>query len=1213
MGRVSNNWLIAAVLWLLPLFGNASAPQYNWLVRNYAAEQGLSQNTVTSIVEDKNGVIWTGTQFGVHKFDGYEFRPYQRPLDDKTIGLSSNFIRNMVVDSLGQLWVGTVNGLNLYNPELDRFEPLSVTSGLIIETSLRGADGSVWLGTNDGLYLLDGKSKLLQYLSFQGQSVTSIQTFGRDIYVTTDGQNIHRFDIESNRQYTLYVAEKNQNIQQFIVLDNNSFTIATNNGLMLLTDGQVVRLFPDALKNISAMCRDESGKIWLASDAGIHRLHMSQGIKPTLSRINTSRPLSQVQSITVDSNQLIWFGTLNDGVFVHNLGNEWIQTLNQQSGEKFATLDNSITALAKDKDGFIWQGSAQGVAKLDWRTRTKKDWPLGEKHRGVTTAVSVMYTNPSDNLWVGYRNGPLSLYDKKADAFVPQTNNLNVFITDIIQWTDNSLLLSTRDHGVFLYNIEDTSWQQFDKSTVPDYRFVTNRIQSLLRQDEQRVWLGSFDSGLMLFNVESQKVEFHLHQKHPTWPLVSDLIVDLAKDNQGGLLIGTANGFNYWQADTQQFIDFSKQNELASQTIYAIVADEQGLIWLSTNLGILLFEQQQKSFRQFNVEDGLPNNEFNSNSLLESEGFIYAGGVKGLAQIDAESVPKPNAPPPILLTDFLLAGKKVSVGAKGSPLQKSIQKTQNISLDYNQNAFSVAFNAVSYRHPLKVAYRFKLEPLESDWIETDYKRRFATYTNLDAGTYQFSVVSSINGRDWGDAKHLTIKIAPAPWKSPYAYVLYVTLVLMLFLLVGYFNQRKRQFEKETFERIKQKEQELSLALWGSGDEFWNYDVMTMQIYRQNPLADACYPSTQSATDFENYVHPDDMAAVTKSLEDCILLKSEGFEIDYRVKHKNGGWFWVMGKGKISEWSGRQPTLISGANKNIDTLKSAQKALSDANDELERKVELRTKELQLSNDDLSTTLNELKSTQDQLVESEKMASLGAMVAGVAHEINTPLGVAITSISHLQRSTEEIALQLEAKTLTARKFDGFSKELNNGLSIAQRNLDRAGELVNSFKQVSVDQSSELSREFNLRELVEDIINTTRPKFKQRDIRIHADIPADIVLLSYPGSLTQVLLNFITNSITHGFEENSGGHILISAERDDEGSVLLIYKDTGRGIDESHWEKVFEPFFTTNRAKGNTGLGMHISYNLVTQKLKGEIVLNSKTGDGVEFYLRLPLKVT
>jgi len=265
-------------------------------------------------------------------------------------------------------------------------------------------------------------------------------------------------------------------------------------------------------------------------------------------------------------------------------------------------------------------------------------------------------------------------------------------------------------------------------------------------------------------------------------------------------------------------------------------------------------------------------------------------------------------------------------------------------------------------------------------------------------------------------------------------------------------------------------------------------------------------------------------------------------------------------------------------------------------QMEEKVVART-------NDLEKSLKQLKQTQNHLVESEKMASLGRLVAGVAHELNTPLGVSVTASSNLLELIEQLRVAFEAQTLTRKEFVSSIANINQAGSIVYRNLNRAAELVANFKLVAVDTSNDEEREINLKEYLTDLVSSLSPALKKGHHSIQIDCSDDLVIKVDPGVIAHIFTNLILNSLIHGFEDTQEGQITITADL--ESSKLRVdFQDNGKGMTKEVQSKIFEPFYTTKRGAGGSGLGMNIVYNLIVQKLKGTISCHSEVGNGTKF---------
>lgn len=291
-----------------------------------------------------------------------------------------------------------------------------------------------------------------------------------------------------------------------------------------------------------------------------------------------------------------------------------------------------------------------------------------------------------------------------------------------------------------------------------------------------------------------------------------------------------------------------------------------------------------------------------------------------------------------------------------------------------------------------------------------------------------------------------------------------------------------------------------------------------------------------------------------------------------------------------------------------------KALQEHRSTLEQTVEQRTLELQESNQELSESLEKLKIAQQELLQSEKLASLGNLVSGVAHEVNTPLGISITAASHLHSEVRHVNQAFADNQLKKSDLERFLEECRETSDLLSNNLDRAARLVSSFKQVAVDQSSEEKRRINLRNYVDEILSSLLPKYKKTPVEVHNDIETNVELTLEPGALSQIVTNLIINSLLHGFDNGqTAGTIRLSSRPGPDNTVLLTYKDDGRGMSEETLKHIFDPFYTTRRSSGGSGLGMNIVFNLVTGKLGGRIKLDSPPYQGCHITIRLPLTET
>lgn len=429
------------------------------------------------------------------------------------------------------------------------------------------------------------------------------------------------------------------------------------------------------------------------------------------------------------------------------------------------------------------------------------------------------------------------------------------------------------------------------------------------------------------------------------------------------------------------------------------------------------------------------------------------------------------------------------------------------------------------------------------------------------------------------------------------------------LMLGMAVQHARQVA-----RLGSNRERLELMLWSTGDELWDMDVPRDTLKRTNPLRHLKAGSGDhllAVNAQRDLIHPEDRAAFDKALFLHYKGEAEYFDATYRVPDLRGQWRWLRSRGRVVQRApdGRALRML-GTNSDVTDIKEHEIELDCLNRELESRVCQRTEALDRSNSELQAALTGLQQAQGQLVHAEKMAALGNLVAGVAHEINTPLGIGVTAASHLESETKQLGAALEDGTLTREDLQRFRQTALESAQLILRNLMRADKLVRSFKQVAVDQSSEQRRPFDLAVYLQEVVTSLNPALKKTPHRIELQADAPLLLDSYPGAVYQIVANLVVNALLHAFDDSRPGTIAVSARRYGD-NVVLDIRDDGCGMSEEVRARIFEPFYTTRRGEGGSGLGLHIVWNLATQLLGGSIDCESAPGTGALFRLRFPAK--
>jgi len=407
------------------------------------------------------------------------------------------------------------------------------------------------------------------------------------------------------------------------------------------------------------------------------------------------------------------------------------------------------------------------------------------------------------------------------------------------------------------------------------------------------------------------------------------------------------------------------------------------------------------------------------------------------------------------------------------------------------------------------------------------------------------------------------------------------------------------------------------------------ELHCLDCFESEGLRHTTLPSwiAASISEYLSLIHRDKVVAISDIWSDPRgreLLVGHGMPPPYRsfigvalqIDGKLGGILSVQHQGAAREWSadevgfaGAVAAVASAAIEARDK-RVAQDELSQYKDHLEEIIATRTGELTDANVELNRMLEVVRTTQADLVEREKFASLGTIVAGVAHEVNTPIGVGVTAASALKQATLRMRKKVEAGQLKKSDLMGYVELATRSADILEANLGRAAELVRSFKQIAVDQSSEAIRVIELGQYIHDVMTSLRPELRKAGHAVTVDAPHPVELETDPSAIWQIVSNLVLNSILHAFEPGQHGHLSITVTRA-EGAAIVIYRDDGRGMSPDVRRRIFEPFFTTKRGQGGSGLGLSIVYNLVTKTLGGTILCTSAPDVGTEFMLTIPMR--
>ncbi len=1223
----------------------------------YSTADGLPQATIRAIAQDTTGFLWLGTQDGLARFDGYSFLTYRHDRADPW-SLSENHITALAADGDGSLWVGTLTGgLNHYDPDHNRFRNFHADrqradtlasdniTALFLDTHRR-----LWVASTGGrLQWVDRDSGAMRDSGLGERAPlrmvrTMIELPGGDLLLgTLDG--LWRFDVDSASMVEIRAeTESPLDVYALAIGPGGEWWVGTADAGLLRFDRRgsllahyrhdagvrpSLTLHDDAVR---ALLFDDEGKLWIAGDGhGLARMDLASGTFTHLAHDPAkaeSIAANRLFTLMRERRGVLVVGSWTNGFSVHDPRTRAFLHIDSVAGDARTLPARPVMGIHADADGTLWMGMSEagGLVHFDPARGVLRQFRHDPGQPGSLSHDFVRHVTRSrdGSLWVATGGGGLDrlrpgssefehLRHDPKDPDSLSSDNLLGFYEDSTgtQW------VYTNDRGVdercaacsgFRHHMHDSS----DPGSIAD-----NTVSAVLELHDGSLWFAT-RGGLERYDRADGRFEHLRARAEDASSLSSNSISTLAEDSRGDLWIGTQGGGlnrRIVQADGRSVFEvIDTRNGLAAEAIGSIIEDAKGYIWVSTTVGISRIDAQRHVVN-FGARDGAQGLGYWTNSGAQlADGRIVFGGLDGATLFDPRLVAARPVPEPIV-SGLLLRNVPVRMRWRvpASPLETSLWRGRRVDLAHDQSNVTFEFTAPSYGDPDSVQYAYRLEGHDAQWIETPATRRFATYTDLPAGHYALQVRARNDGDVWSDPPaSVDVWVAPAPWASPAAYLLYALVTLMLATIIFLQVRAGLRRRYAVQESIRQSEERLKLALWGSGSELWDIDLETRRMHRDNKLEHLAVTHETSDDDlllYRPYVHPDDIERFEHALGGHLAGATPSFEASYRTLDTAHQWVWVLTRGRVvaRDENGRAQRL-SGTTSDANALNQALSALRTLNEQLESRVEQRTAALQSANAELRSTLDRLSLAQRQLFEAEKLASLGGLVAGIAHEINTPLGIGVTAASHLQEEARRLSVAIDSGQLQIDELRAFEHTARESAEMILRNLQRADRLVKSFKQVAVDQSSEDRRVIDLGVYLDEILTTLGPSLKKSPHRVLLDCPPGIIVETAPGALYQIITNLVVNSLVHAFGTDEAGTIRIAAARDGTG-VRIDFSDDGCGMEDAVRARIFEPFYTTRRGQGGSGLGMYIVYSLVTQGLQGRIDCESAPGKGTRFILHFP----
>jgi two-component system sensor histidine kinase ChiS len=793
-------------------------------------QEGLSQSVVSAILQDSQGFMWFGTQDGLNRYDGYEFKIFKQDPENPQ-SLSSNFILAIFEDRDGILWIGTNGGgLNRFDRETEQFTAFfndpadadSLSSNFISEI-FEDHEGVLWIGTiGGGLDQLDRETgRFIHYpndpenpQSLVGNTVSAIyEDRENTLWVGTNPGGLNRFDREKNL-FTIYQNDPNDplsigsnNVTSILEDRSGMLWVGTNNAGISRFDREkgtflTIQNNPQdpqslSIDNVTAILEDRVGIIWIATNGG----GLNQFERKTRSFIRyqyepknaQSLNNDQVFSLYEDQAGVLWIGTFGGGLNKFDPEKHKF-ILYQSDPENPNSLNsNQIWAFCEDREGVLWIGTnGSGLNRLD---RETGEWShyLNNPQNSRTLSdnwVQSIYEDREGNLWIGTAAGSLNRFDRETGMFSAY-GNLPTILT-ILEDRFGDLWVGSLGGGL---NRFDRTTEQFsayltdntDPSTISG-----NAVTIIYEDRDGEIWVGTYN-GLNRFDRETERFIRYQTTADPS-SLVNNGVLSIHQDHNGTLWIGTSAGLDKFDPSTEGFTHYREKDGLPNEFIYGILEDDHGNLWLSTNKGLTKFNPEKGTFENFDVNDGLQSNEFNQGAYLRaSSGEMFFGGIEGFNAFYPDQIMDNPYHPPIVITAFQLFNETVEIG-DDTPLQKPINETKEITLSYQDDFLSFEFAALHYSRPEENQYAYIMQNLDKDWNYVG-TRRFAGYTNVPPGRYTFRVIGSNRDGIWNETgASIDIIVTPPFWQTWWFRI--VLAVVVIGGTFGGFTLRVRSIEAQ---------------------------------------------------------------------------------------------------------------------------------------------------------------------------------------------------------------------------------------------------------------------------------------------------------------------------------------------------------------------------------------------------------------------------------
>ncbi|MDO6428268.1 response regulator [Thalassotalea sp. 1_MG-2023] len=796
---------------------------------HFYREKGLSQATVSSLLVDKDGFLWVGTNDGLNRFNGYDFEVFKANDNQKKSILDSN-ITTLYQDNDGTLWVATISGVNTFNRKLNTFDTVEVINKYLSKTDSKVfeienvSENIIIFATDKGGFIFNKRSQHIAEINIANQLTGKISAlFKAKGMLWASFTNGHLGYFADTSFKTIFSGF---DVTNSIIVFEKEIWLGTLNGLVIIdaeSGEQIKTELSSQLSNVNiTVIHQENNNIWIGTNSsGVFKVDRDTSIVENYIA-NDKDPNSlghnQITDITSDNYDGVWIGTYVLGVEKYDTSNEQFKHVEQNIADKTTLSGNTITSfLELDSENLLIGTYESGLNFYNSKTNLYSHFVHDDKNQLSisSSGIAALAKHKNESVWVGTIGGGLNLFNLPNKTFkrIKITDDVSSSIGEntvlrILKGEGDFIWIGTWGGGLLKYNYALGTFKRFIHQPENQNSISDNSVWALTKDGAGNIWVGTQNGGLNKFDPSTESFT-HYGSSISKRSISNNWVTSIYVDAQDVLWVGTFGGLNKFEPKSEIFTHYSTNHGLPTELIYGVLADEHGYLWLSSNDGLSRFDPRTESFKNYGVSDGLQGNEFNSLSYYKTNsGELFFGGVNGFNRFFPDDIKDDTSIPNVVLTDFLVHNKHVEIQSSENKNAKKrnvnsaiftipsdINELEHLELTYDEKLVTFEFAALHFAEPMNNQYAYKLEGFDEQWIYTDAKNRRATYTSLPSGDYTLRVKASNGDGYWNETgKSLKITVLPPLWRTWWAYTIYLILIIGTIGLILY---------RQNYQRLKE--------------------------------------------------------------------------------------------------------------------------------------------------------------------------------------------------------------------------------------------------------------------------------------------------------------------------------------------------------------------------------------------------------------------------